>query len=48
MDDLVVIGGAAAEMTAASRARRQPDWQITVFERGDHVSFILCHRAVRG
>jgi len=30
-------------MTAASRARRlQPDWRITVFERGDYVSFILC------
>jgi NADPH-dependent 2,4-dienoyl-CoA reductase/sulfur reductase-like enzyme len=43
MDDLVVIGGGAAGMTAASRARRlQPDWRITVFERGDYVSFILC------
>jgi NADPH-dependent 2,4-dienoyl-CoA reductase/sulfur reductase-like enzyme len=41
--DLVVIGGGAAGMTAASRARRlQPDWRITVFERGDYVSFILC------
>jgi NADPH-dependent 2,4-dienoyl-CoA reductase/sulfur reductase-like enzyme len=30
-------------MTAASRARRlQRDWRITVFERGDYVSFILC------
>jgi NADPH-dependent 2,4-dienoyl-CoA reductase/sulfur reductase-like enzyme len=30
-------------MSAASRARRlQPDWRITVFERGDYVSFILC------
>jgi len=41
--DLVVIGGGAAGMTAASRARRRrPDWRITVFERGDYVSFILC------
>ncbi|MGB6838652.1 MAG: NAD(P)-binding protein, partial [Dehalococcoidia bacterium] len=41
--DLVVIGGGAGGMTAASRARRrQPDWRITVFERGDYVSFILC------
>jgi NADPH-dependent 2,4-dienoyl-CoA reductase/sulfur reductase-like enzyme len=30
-------------MSAASRARRrQPDWRITVFERSDYVSFILC------
>jgi NADPH-dependent 2,4-dienoyl-CoA reductase/sulfur reductase-like enzyme len=41
--DLVVIGGGAGGMTAASRARRrQADWRITVFERGDYVSFILC------
>jgi NADPH-dependent 2,4-dienoyl-CoA reductase/sulfur reductase-like enzyme len=41
--DLVVIGGGGAGMTAASRARRRrPDWRITVFERGDYVSFILC------
>jgi NADPH-dependent 2,4-dienoyl-CoA reductase/sulfur reductase-like enzyme len=33
--DLVVIGGGAAGMSAASRARRlQPDWRITVFEHG--------------
>lgn len=30
-------------MSAASRARRfRPDWRITVFERSDYVSFILC------
>ena len=41
--DLVVIGGGAAGMSAASRARRlQPDWRITVFEHGDYVSFTLC------
>jgi NADPH-dependent 2,4-dienoyl-CoA reductase/sulfur reductase-like enzyme len=41
--DLVVVGGGAAGMSAASRARRrQPDWRITVFERSDYVSFILC------
>ncbi len=40
---LVVIGGGAAGMSAASRARRlQPDWEIVAFERGSHVSFILC------
>ena len=41
ISDLVVIGGGAAGMTAASRARRlQPDWRITVFERGDYVSSV--------
>lgn len=41
--DLVVVGGGAGGMSAASRARRRrPDWRITVFERGDYVSFILC------
>jgi NADPH-dependent 2,4-dienoyl-CoA reductase/sulfur reductase-like enzyme len=41
--DLVVMGGGAAGMTAASRARRlRSDWRIAVFERSDYVSFILC------
>lgn len=41
--DLVVIGGGAAGMSAASRSRRlRSDWRITVFERGEYVSFILC------
>jgi NADPH-dependent 2,4-dienoyl-CoA reductase/sulfur reductase-like enzyme len=40
---LVVIGGGAAGMSAASRARRlQPDWEVIALERGPHVSFILC------
>lgn len=40
---LVVIGGGAAGMSAATTARRlRPDWDITVLERGSHVSFILC------
>jgi NADPH-dependent 2,4-dienoyl-CoA reductase/sulfur reductase-like enzyme len=40
---VVVIGGGAAGMSAASRVRRlRPDWPITVLERGDYVSFILC------
>jgi NADPH-dependent 2,4-dienoyl-CoA reductase/sulfur reductase-like enzyme len=37
---LIVIGGDAAGMTAASLVRRlQPSTDITVFERGPHTSF---------
>lgn len=40
---LVVVGGVAAGMSAASRARRlRPDWQITVLERGPLVSYGAC------
>jgi len=37
---LVVIGGDAAGMSAASQARRRmPELGITVFERGPHTSY---------
>lgn len=37
---LVIIGGDAAGMSAASQAkRRRPELRITVFERGLHTSF---------
>jgi protoporphyrinogen oxidase len=37
---LVVIGGDAAGMSAASQAkRRQPEMEIVVFERSPHTSF---------
>ncbi|KPL19227.1 MAG: flavoprotein oxidoreductase [candidate division Zixibacteria bacterium SM23_81] len=40
---LVVIGGDAAGMSAASQARRmQPDLKITVFERGFYTSYGAC------
>ncbi|GAB6192925.1 hypothetical protein JCM39068_26740 [Desulfocastanea catecholica] len=40
MTKLIVIGGDAAGMSAASQARRlQPDMAITVFERGPYTSF---------
>ncbi len=40
---LVVIGGDAAGMSAASRARRlRPDVEIVVLERGDIVSYGAC------
>jgi NADPH-dependent 2,4-dienoyl-CoA reductase/sulfur reductase-like enzyme len=40
---LVIIGGDAAGMAAASQARRRdPDLEIIVFERGVHVSYAAC------
>jgi ribulose 1,5-bisphosphate synthetase/thiazole synthase len=37
---LIVIGGDAAGMSAASQVRRlQPEADITVFERGPHTSY---------
>ena len=40
---LLVIGGGAAGMSAASAARRlQPEMDIVVLERSPNVSFILC------
>ncbi|WP_370657351.1 FAD-dependent oxidoreductase [Deinococcus sp. KNUC1210] len=40
---IVVVGGVAAGMSAASRARRQnPDAEVVVFERGDWISYGAC------
>jgi NADPH-dependent 2,4-dienoyl-CoA reductase/sulfur reductase-like enzyme len=40
---LVVIGGDAAGMSAASKVRReQPEREIIVFERGNHTSYSAC------
>ena len=37
---LVIIGGDAAGMSAASQVRRQrEDMEITVFEKGPHTSY---------
>ena len=42
-DRLVVIGGDAAGMTAATNARRgRPDLEIVVLEKGHHVSYSAC------
>jgi NADPH-dependent 2,4-dienoyl-CoA reductase/sulfur reductase-like enzyme len=42
-DKLVVIGGDAAGMSAASKIRReQPGREIVVFERGNHTSYSAC------
>ncbi|MFN7150355.1 MAG: FAD-dependent oxidoreductase [Microthrixaceae bacterium] len=42
---LVVIGGVAGGMSAAAQARRmrdQGEFEIVVFERGDHTSYAAC------
>lgn len=42
-DRLVVIGGDAAGMTAATNARRgRPDLEIVVLEKGNHTSYSAC------
>ena len=42
-DRLVVIGGDAAGMTAATNARRgRPDLEIVVLEKGTYVSYSAC------
>jgi NADPH-dependent 2,4-dienoyl-CoA reductase/sulfur reductase-like enzyme len=39
----IIIGGVAAGMSAASKARRlRPDMEILVFERSGYVSYIAC------
>ncbi|AWT35823.1 NADH oxidase [Deinococcus arenae] len=40
---IVIVGGVAAGMSAASRARRfNPDAEIVVFERGEQISYGAC------
>ncbi|MEF8871802.1 MAG: FAD-dependent oxidoreductase [Haloarculaceae archaeon] len=42
-DPFVIIGGDAAGMSAASKAKREdPDLDIVVFERGEWVSYAAC------
>jgi NADPH-dependent 2,4-dienoyl-CoA reductase/sulfur reductase-like enzyme len=42
-EKFVIIGGVAAGMSAASRARRRnPDLEIIVLEKGQHVSYGAC------
>lgn len=42
-DTFVVVGGDAAGMSAASKAKREePDLDIVVFEKGDWVSYAAC------
>jgi NADPH-dependent 2,4-dienoyl-CoA reductase/sulfur reductase-like enzyme len=43
MEQIVIVGGNAAGLTAASRARRlDPRLEITVLEKGPHVSYSTC------
>lgn len=40
---IVIIGGDAAGMSAASQVKRQkPEYQVVVFERGDYISYAAC------
>ncbi len=43
MKKVFIIGGNAAGMSAASQVKRQqPDWAVTVFEKGHHISYAAC------
>ncbi|MEZ4657175.1 MAG: FAD-dependent oxidoreductase [Caldilineaceae bacterium] len=43
MQTFIIIGGDAAGMSAASKAKRnQPDAEVIVFERGAHISYSAC------
>jgi len=40
---VVIIGGDAAGMSAAGQIRRrQPDWTVTVMEKGHYTSYGAC------
>ena len=40
---VIVIGGDAAGMSAASQIKRQkPEYEVTVFERGTYISYAAC------
>jgi NADPH-dependent 2,4-dienoyl-CoA reductase/sulfur reductase-like enzyme len=40
---VIVIGGVAAGMSAASKIKRmQPDWEVVVYEKGDYPSYGAC------
>ncbi len=43
MKKIIVLGGNAAGMSAASQIKRQkPDWDVTVFEKGSYISYGAC------
>lgn len=43
MQKVVIIGGNAAGLSAASQVKRQkPDWKVIVFEKGPYISYAAC------
>jgi NADPH-dependent 2,4-dienoyl-CoA reductase/sulfur reductase-like enzyme len=43
MDPIVIVGGDAAGMSAASKFKRErPDREVVVFEKGEYVSYAAC------
>ncbi len=43
MATVIVIGGNAAGMSAASQVKRlKPDWEVIVFEKGSYISYGAC------
>ena len=43
MKTILIIGGNAAGMSAASQIKRQqPEWDVTVFEKGEYISYAGC------
>ncbi|MDY6826484.1 MAG: FAD-dependent oxidoreductase [Bacillota bacterium] len=43
MTRVLIIGGNAAGMSAASQVKRQqPDWEVTVLEKGSYISYGAC------
>ncbi len=43
MQTIVIIGGDAAGMSAASKIKRElKDAEVIVYERGEHISFSAC------
>ena len=43
MDPIVIVGGDAAGMSAASKFRRErPEREVVVFEKGEYVSYAAC------
>ena len=43
MTRVLIIGGNAAGMSAASQVKRQKsDWDVMVFEKGPYISYAAC------
>ena len=43
MDPIVIVGGDAAGMSAASKFKRErPGREVVVFEKGEYVSYAAC------